>query len=310
LGSSTTDVSGNISATINVPDNVPTGYHTLHVYGTNIAGEPVDIYKTVYVAANESDYDGDGVNNVTDACLIIEPSGQDIDQDGIDDSCDGDIGEPPVIVPPIVVEEPPTPELPPVIDEPPVVPELPHVVDEPTPEPEPPLVVIDETADTEAPVVVEEPTTPSLPPVITNPEPPLVVIDTPPVVSEEQPPAQDNTENPQTTDSPLETKPPENNPETEASPIPGSETIQIATSSTSLVSSSSSPTILGTSEQISPITPPTPKVAAATTEHIQTTIRPADAAPKAPNPANHRWLFAILGLIPLSLLAWLAKPKP
>lgn len=95
LGNFSSDSSGSISAQIQIPNDVPIGFHTLHVYGTNIADENVDIYKDVYVAASEDDFDGDGVDNSSDPCFFIEPSGQDYDQDGIDDACDGTLNQPP-----------------------------------------------------------------------------------------------------------------------------------------------------------------------------------------------------------------------
>ncbi|MGA3150684.1 MAG: SGNH/GDSL hydrolase family protein [Candidatus Saccharimonadales bacterium] len=50
LGNFTTDSMGNLSAQITISDGVSAGYHSLHFYGTDITGQPVDIYKTVYVA--------------------------------------------------------------------------------------------------------------------------------------------------------------------------------------------------------------------------------------------------------------------
>jgi lysophospholipase L1-like esterase len=95
LGTYKTDSNGNLNASVQIPSNVPAGFHTLHIYGSNIADEPIDLYKTIYVAASLDDLDGNGVPNSNQPCLIFESSGQDYDQDGIDDICDGDIGSPP-----------------------------------------------------------------------------------------------------------------------------------------------------------------------------------------------------------------------
>lgn len=95
LGSLTSDLNSNLSGQIQIPNDTPIGFHTLHFYGINLAGENLDIYKEVYIAADEDDYDGDGIDNNTDPCFFIEPSGQDYDQDGIDDACDGAIDQPP-----------------------------------------------------------------------------------------------------------------------------------------------------------------------------------------------------------------------
>ncbi len=97
IGTFKTDANGNLKVAIQIPTNVPTGMHTLHIYGVNIAGEPVDIYKTLYVAASLDDLDGDGTPNSDEPCLILASSGQDYDQDGIDDSCDGTISSAPTL---------------------------------------------------------------------------------------------------------------------------------------------------------------------------------------------------------------------
>jgi hypothetical protein len=95
LGNFTAGSSGDLSFQITVPSSVPAGFHSLHIYGTNVAGEPVDIYKTIYVAASSDDYNGNGIPNASDPCVFVDSSGQDYDQDGIDDACDGQITDPP-----------------------------------------------------------------------------------------------------------------------------------------------------------------------------------------------------------------------
>lgn len=91
LGVATADQNGDISTEVTIPDSVNFGFHTIHIIGENIIGETIDIYKTVFVGVRASDYDGDGVNNENDSCLIDVDSGQDADNDGIDDICDDDI---------------------------------------------------------------------------------------------------------------------------------------------------------------------------------------------------------------------------
>jgi len=99
LAEGSVDSAGNIATAVQLPVGTDPGYHTLHVYGTNMAGEPVDIQKMLYVAASADDYDGDGVLNNANSCLFVSPTGQDIDQDGIDDSCDPVIAAPKVQAP-------------------------------------------------------------------------------------------------------------------------------------------------------------------------------------------------------------------
>ncbi|HET7827520.1 MAG TPA: hypothetical protein VFK97_01485, partial [Candidatus Saccharimonadales bacterium] len=71
------------------------GFHTLHFYGANINGQPIDIFKQIYVAPSLNDLDGNGVIDSQQECVGVAPAEQDFDQDGIDDSCDGYISLPP-----------------------------------------------------------------------------------------------------------------------------------------------------------------------------------------------------------------------
>lgn len=88
LGSFTTNTSGNLSIDTVIPEDTPPGFHTLYIFGKDIEGQDIGIYDTVYIAANEEDWDGDGIPNSENQCLIIPSSGQDTDQDNIDDACD------------------------------------------------------------------------------------------------------------------------------------------------------------------------------------------------------------------------------
>ena len=99
LGTMVSDKDGKLSATVNIPSSIPTGFHTFHIYGPNMLGQPLDIVKTVYVAASEADLDGDGIPNTGDQCQIILASGTDLDKDGTDDACD------------VLITEAPTPKL-------------------------------------------------------------------------------------------------------------------------------------------------------------------------------------------------------
>lgn len=53
LGTFNTDANGNLSAQIRLPQDVPDGVHKLHVLGSNINGEAIDVYKFVYVVSEE-----------------------------------------------------------------------------------------------------------------------------------------------------------------------------------------------------------------------------------------------------------------
>lgn len=56
-----------------IPSDLSLGTHTIHIYGTNGLGEPVDFYKNIVVFADEDDVDGDGILNAEDNCPFMEP---------------------------------------------------------------------------------------------------------------------------------------------------------------------------------------------------------------------------------------------
>lgn len=85
LGTFSTDSGGNLTLQITLPGSVPPGFHTLHLYGKNTSNEDVDIYETVYVSGGNPG-----------ACVVVQTSGEDTDQDNVDDACDPLIDQPPV----------------------------------------------------------------------------------------------------------------------------------------------------------------------------------------------------------------------
>jgi len=95
IATANTNAQGALTATIQPPVSVDTGFQTVHITGVNQLGQPLDITKTVYVAASSDDYDGDGVTDAADSCRFVPNSGQDVDKDGIDDACDAVIDSPP-----------------------------------------------------------------------------------------------------------------------------------------------------------------------------------------------------------------------
>ncbi|MGH7157321.1 MAG: SGNH/GDSL hydrolase family protein [Candidatus Saccharimonadales bacterium] len=105
LGSYKTGANGDLTTQVTIPADTPTGYHTLHFYGADMAGQSIDIYKFIYVAHAADDLDGDGVLDSIQSCVGVASSGQDYDQDGIDDACDGTIDEPPVQNEPVSIPE-------------------------------------------------------------------------------------------------------------------------------------------------------------------------------------------------------------
>lgn len=89
IGTITTDASGNLNGQVTIPADTAPGYHILHAIGKDVGGNDIDMYQTIYIAASADDYNGDGIPNSQDACLVAPLSGIDSDNDGIDDACDG-----------------------------------------------------------------------------------------------------------------------------------------------------------------------------------------------------------------------------
>lgn len=54
LGTPTVTVDGTLTIKLTIPDSVPDGFHTLHIYGMSPSGEAVDLYQIVYVGMKES----------------------------------------------------------------------------------------------------------------------------------------------------------------------------------------------------------------------------------------------------------------
>jgi hypothetical protein len=52
LGSITTDAGGSAVSQISIPKDVEPGMHTLHVYGQNLAGVPMDVYESLYITGD------------------------------------------------------------------------------------------------------------------------------------------------------------------------------------------------------------------------------------------------------------------
>lgn len=60
IGGGTVDGAGTIDAKVTIPDTVPEGYHTLHIYAKNMAGEDVDMQKVVYVMSDKDEFGAQG----------------------------------------------------------------------------------------------------------------------------------------------------------------------------------------------------------------------------------------------------------
>lgn len=94
LGSLSVNEDGSLSSQITIPASIPSGYHTLVLEGQSYSGEPVKYEQVVFVYGDENDLDEDGILDSSDPCLFVTPLNQDVDLDGIDDGCDGEVRGP------------------------------------------------------------------------------------------------------------------------------------------------------------------------------------------------------------------------
>lgn len=70
LGQITAADDGSLAGELKLPLDIE-GYHTIHAYGTSYAGDPIDLYQTVYIASTEEAPPGS-----TDTASDDEPSGE------------------------------------------------------------------------------------------------------------------------------------------------------------------------------------------------------------------------------------------
>lgn len=97
IGSYKANNNGQLSANPTISGSVVPGWSTIHLYAQNLAGEDIDIQKSVYIASSSEDLDGDGINNKQEECLSVEPAHMDRDKDNADDACDNFIDKIPAV---------------------------------------------------------------------------------------------------------------------------------------------------------------------------------------------------------------------
>lgn len=89
LAEGTSGGDGYVELEVNVPIDIPIGYHTVVVTALRESGSQISYIQPVFVVGMSSDdIDSDGIENKLDSCQFLQPSGTDLDDDGIDDTCD------------------------------------------------------------------------------------------------------------------------------------------------------------------------------------------------------------------------------
>jgi hypothetical protein len=91
IGSISTGDDGSATGTITVPVTTVEGGHTIDLVGINQNAQSVDITQPLIIG-DSGDIDGDGLPDNSDSCPQAINTGIDEDQDGVDDTCDGFIG--------------------------------------------------------------------------------------------------------------------------------------------------------------------------------------------------------------------------
>ncbi len=97
LGDYEVSSDGSLNLSIEIPQSVPAGYHTLTVTGQTFSGEPIQYEQVILVFGSDpEDLDENNVPDSEQPCgPFIIPSGIDEDQDGIDDACDSEMSDTP-----------------------------------------------------------------------------------------------------------------------------------------------------------------------------------------------------------------------
>lgn len=91
LGILTVGSNGVLTIDKAVPDNVPAGYHTLHIEGVSKTGEPLELWWIIRIFGKDGDVDEDGIPDDIDKCIFMPTLNIDKDGDDIDDGCDSDV---------------------------------------------------------------------------------------------------------------------------------------------------------------------------------------------------------------------------
>ncbi len=81
LGHAVVGQDGRIEVTATIPNNLPAGFHTLSLEGSDMSGMPLKFIQTLFVTGSEGDIDGDGIVDSRDTCDFLLVSGSGISGD-------------------------------------------------------------------------------------------------------------------------------------------------------------------------------------------------------------------------------------
>ncbi|MFZ1249151.1 MAG: hypothetical protein WAQ24_02420 [Candidatus Saccharimonadales bacterium] len=78
---------GTISGDFTIPDEVPTGYHQLHIMYTDMLGVEKDVYQYVFVGETPGDINGNDIPDEQENCIFSAVAGLDVNGNGVVNEC-------------------------------------------------------------------------------------------------------------------------------------------------------------------------------------------------------------------------------
>ncbi len=89
-----TTIESDLTVNITLSASTPAGYIVIEIAGQGISGQPITIHQIVYLQRSPVGALNNNAPSSQQGCQVVSSSGQDADQDSIDDACDGFISEP------------------------------------------------------------------------------------------------------------------------------------------------------------------------------------------------------------------------
>jgi hypothetical protein len=95
LGQVVVNDHGILDSILTIPAGASVGFQPVYIAVTDLGGEQRSYYQRIFIPGPSGDVNDNGILDKNEPCGFTAGSGIDADQDGIDDACDGVIGEVP-----------------------------------------------------------------------------------------------------------------------------------------------------------------------------------------------------------------------